>query len=147
MVAAARRAQESLGKVSNGSAATRSSTEPAVLGPARELAPGAVEFAVAGQHAERPRPRGQAAATARTRKSWVLDEKTTASGSPVPSSRATWRLRFGPDLAHHPVPLAVREAGGVVPRLDLALEAGVGPEMMAVRGEMQPLGIGRQAPR
>ena len=54
-------------------------------------------------------------------------------------------LGLGPDLAHHLVPLAVGEAGGVVPRLDLPLEAGVGPEMMAVRGEMQPVGIGRQA--
>jgi hypothetical protein len=52
-------------------------------------------------------------------------------------------LRLGPDFAHHLVPLEVGEAGGVVPRLGLALEAGVGPQMVAVRGEMQPLGIGR----
>ena len=75
----------------------------------------------------------------------MFDEKTIASGSPVPSSRATWRLRLGPDLVHHLVPFAVGEPGGVVPRLDLALEARVGPEMMAVRGEVQPSGIGAEA--
>ena len=31
-------------------------------------------------------------------------------------------LRFGPDLAHHLVPLAVGQGGGVFPALDLALE-------------------------
>ena len=56
-------------------------------------------------------------------------------------------LGLGPDLAHDLVPLAVGEPGGVVPRLDLALEAGVGPQMMAVRGEVQPLGIGAEAAR
>src|SRR5437764_308115 len=54
-------------------------------------------------------------------------------------------LRLGPDLVHHFVPLAVREAGGVVPRFDLPLEARVGPKVMAMRREMQPLGIRRQA--
>ena len=47
-------------------------------------------------------------------------------------------LRFGPHLAHHLVPLAVGEPGGVLPAFDLSFEAGVGPQMMAVRGEMQP---------
>src|SRR6185369_4827374 len=56
-------------------------------------------------------------------------------------------LRFGPDFAHHLVPLAVGEPRGVVPRLDLPVEAGVGPEMMAVRSEVQPSGIGAEAPR
>jgi hypothetical protein len=55
-------------------------------------------------------------------------------------------LRFGPYLVHHLVPLAVGEPGRVVPRLDLAVVARVGPQMMAVRGEMQPVGIGREAP-
>ena len=48
-------------------------------------------------------------------------------------------LRLGPDLAHHLVPLAVGEPRGVVPRLDLSVEAGVGPQMMAVRREVQAL--------
>ena len=30
---------------------------------------------------------------------------------------------------------------------DLPVEAGVGPQMMAVRGEVQPAGIGAEAPR
>ena len=51
-------------------------------------------------------------------------------------------LRLRPDLAHDLVPLAVGKPRGVIPRFDLPVEAGVGPEMMAVRGEVQPVGIG-----
>ncbi|WP_246450399.1 hypothetical protein [Sphingomonas rhizophila] len=47
-------------------------------------------------------------------------------------------LRGGPDLAHHPVPFAVSEARSVVPAFDLAIEAGVGPQMVTVGGEVQP---------
>jgi hypothetical protein len=50
-------------------------------------------------------------------------------------------LSLGPDFVHHLVPLAVSEPRRVVPRFDLAFEAGVGPQVMAVPGEMQPLGI------
>ncbi len=51
-------------------------------------------------------------------------------------------LRFGPDFAHDPVPLAVGEARRILPAFDLALEAGVGPQMVAVRGDVQPVRIG-----
>ncbi len=51
-------------------------------------------------------------------------------------------LRLRPDLAHHPVPFMVGQASGVFPAFDLALERGVGPQMMAVRGEMEPVGSG-----
>ena len=55
-------------------------------------------------------------------------------------------LGLGPNLAHHLVPLAVGEARGVVPRLHVPIEAGVGPQVMAVRGEVQPVGVGSEAP-
>jgi hypothetical protein len=46
------------------------------------------------------------------------------------------RLRLWPQLAHHPLPLAVGKPGGVLPALDLPGEAGVGPQVVAVRGHM-----------
>ncbi len=56
-------------------------------------------------------------------------------------------LRLGPDLVHDPVPLAVGEPRRILPAFDLAFEAGVRPQMMAVRGDVQPLGIGAEAAR
>ncbi|MNT19948.1 hypothetical protein D3C72_1552360 [compost metagenome] len=46
-------------------------------------------------------------------------------------------LRLGDDLAEDQLPLAVGEAVGLGPGLDLGVEAGVGPQVMAVGGEMQ----------
>ena len=54
-------------------------------------------------------------------------------------------LSLGPDFVHDPVPLAIGETGCVLPAFDLALEARVRPEMMAVSGDVQPIGIGGQA--
>ena len=51
-------------------------------------------------------------------------------------------LRLGPDLAHDPVPFMIGEAGRIFPAFDLPLERGVGPQMMAVRREMQAVGRG-----
>ena len=56
-------------------------------------------------------------------------------------------LRLGPHLAHDPVPLVVGKPGRIFPAFDLALERGVGPQMMAVRGEMKPVGRGGEALR
>ncbi|MNC29706.1 hypothetical protein D3C75_779690 [compost metagenome] len=56
-------------------------------------------------------------------------------------------LGFGNDLAEHQIPLAVGEAVGLGPGLDLGVETGVGPQMMAMGGEMQPLGIQTQGAR
>ncbi len=72
----------------------------------------------------------------------MLDANTIASAISVPSSARDIRLRLGPDLAQDLVPFVVGQTGGVVPRLGLAVEAGVGPQVMAVRGEVQALGIG-----
>ena len=132
-------------KSSNGSAATLvSSTSPAsaqraICRRAEWNSPSLVSTRSA------PPPRRGQAAASRMRKSCVLDAKTIADGSPLPSSAATWRLRFGPDLAHHLVPLMVGQARGVFPAFDLAVEDGVGPQMMAVRGEMQPARRGAEA--
>src|SRR4051812_15559845 len=59
--------------------------------------------------------------------------------------RGDFALSFGPNLAHDLVPFAVGEPRGVLPRLELSVVAGVGPQMMTVRREMQALGIGVQA--
>ena len=128
-------------KLSNGSTGTRSTAAPAVFLPARELAPRAVELAVAGQHAERPGAARRGGDQA-DEKSWVFGAKTIASRDAGAELGRDLGLRRGPDLVHHLVPLAVGEPRGVVPRLDLPVEAGVGPQMMAVRGEVQPAGIG-----
>jgi len=53
-------------------------------------------------------------------------------------------LRFGPDRPHDPVPFVVRQRRRVLPGGKMTGMAGIGPEMMAVRGEMQAVGIGRQ---
>src|SRR5690349_2200976 len=70
------------------------------------------------------------------------DQGIALTGPELASDMA---LRLGPHLVHHLIPLAVGEAGGVIPCLDLSFEAGVRPEVMAVRREVQPLGIRRQA--
>ena len=57
------------------------------------------------------------------------------------------RLRLGNDLAEDQVPLAVGEAVGLGPGLHLRVETGVWPQVMAVGGEMQPLGIETQGAR
>ena len=54
------------------------------------------------------------------------------------------RLCLRPDLAHDLVPLAVGKGRGVGPRLHLPIEAGVGPQVMTVRGEVQSAGVGAQ---
>ena len=77
----------------------------------------------------------------------MFGAKTTASGIPVPSSVGDMTLRLGPDLAHDPVPLAVGEPRRIFPAFDLPFEAGVRPQMMAVRSHVQPVRIGAEAPR
>jgi hypothetical protein len=51
-------------------------------------------------------------------------------------------LRRRHDLSEYLLPLAVGEARGVEPALLLRREGDIGPEVMAVGGEMQPLRIG-----
>jgi hypothetical protein len=87
-----------------------------------------VELAVAGQDAQRAL-RGSAE-TIRSSSSCVLGANTIVEGSGSPSSAATWTLRRGPDLAHHPFPFAVGEADAVLPCGELADIRGIGPEMV-----------------
>ena len=56
-------------------------------------------------------------------------------------------LRLGPDLVHDAVPFAVGETRRIFPAFDLAFEASIRPEVMAVRGELEPLRIRSQAAR
>ena len=121
--------------------------EPALLGPARELAAGAVELAVGRQNAQllrivaRTGCRQPEQEVVRVRGKY---DRIRAAGAELGGDIG---LRLGPDLVHHPVPFVVGQPRGVVPRLGLSVEAGVGPEMVAVRGEMEPLGVGLDAPR
>src|ERR1043165_2632223 len=55
-------------------------------------------------------------------------------------------LRPRPDFAPPLVPLAIGQPRCVLPRLHVAVKARVRPEVMAVGREMQPHGIGAQAP-
>ena len=122
----------------------RSNDRCAGLLPSRELAPGAVELAVAGEHPDRP-GLAKRQPIRRTSSSWVLGANTIASGMSGPELGRDLALGLGPDLVHHLVPLAVGKPGGVVPRFDLPVEARVGPEMMAVGSEMEPVRIGAEA--
>ncbi len=45
------------------------------------------------------------------------------------------------------IPLGVGESRGVVPALHLPVETGIGPQMMAVSGHVQPPGSGRNTTR
>ena len=70
-------------------------------------------------------------------KSWVLrgkDNRRRVAGAKFDRDLG---LCLGPYLAHHLVPFAVGKARGVVPSFDLAVETDVGPQMMAVRGDVQ----------
>src|SRR5690606_16210800 len=49
-------------------------------------------------------------------------------------------LSLGDDLAEDQVPFAISETVGLGPGADLAVEAGVGPQVVAVGGEMQAFG-------
>ena len=53
--------------------------------------------------------------------------------------------RLGAALLDGPILHLSSEPGGVAPRRNLAFEAGIRPEMMTMRREMQPLGIGTKA--
>ena len=105
-----------------------------------------MEFAVAGQHAQIGRP-ARAGRDQPDEKIMGVGREDDGFGHRRPSSRGDMGLRLGPDLAHDPVPLAVGEPRRILPAFDLPVEAGVGPQMMAVRGEVQPLRIGGEAPR
>ena len=147
MPAASRRGEEALGKILERLGGDGLDLEPAVLCPARELAPRRMEFAVARQHAQ---PLGIAARARRRQPDQEImrirrehDRRRIAA----PQFVGDMGLRLGPHLAHHAVPLAVGKPRGILPAFDLPGEARVGPQMMAVRGEVQPPGSGAKALR
>ena len=116
-----------------------------LLVPAGELPPGTVEFAVAGQH-----PQRSAAWPRRTRRTggrgnhgcWGENDGVGSAGTP--SSAATWPCASGqtsPITLSH---LRSASAAASCQPFKLAVEAGVGPQMMAVRGQVQPLRRGAE---
>ena len=142
VVAASRAAEEALGEAVERLGGDALDLDPALLLPARELAARAVELSVAGQDARAVRAcRGAAVDQADEEIVRVggEDDRVRLGGAELARDMD---LRLGPDLVHHLVPFAVGEAGRVVPRLHVPVEARVGPEMMAVRREVQPRRIG-----
>ena len=144
MGAAARAVRKRSEKSSNGSAATVSSSSHR-LGPARELSAGAVKLAVVISTRSR-RDRRAARATRRTRKSWVFDANTTASGMPCRARRRR-DAALAATPRPSPCPICSRRAAPRPPAFDLAVEAGIGPQMMTVRRKVQSRGIRLEAPR
>ena len=145
MPAALRRGEEPVGEAVERLGRDSLDLDPALLFPTRELSARAVELAIAGEDPKRAafaRRRGDKPdeEIVRVRRK---DDRVRIAGAELARDM---RLRLGPDLVHDLVPFAVGEARGVFPRLHMPVEAGVGPEVMAVRGEVQPLGIGAEAP-
>ena len=121
--------------------------DAALFLPPRQLTPRAVEFAVAGQDSERfavPTRAGRCQSNDEIVRIRGEDDRRRVAGAKL--SRDL-RLRLGPHLAHHPVPFGVGEPRGIVPAFDLPVAAGVGPQMMAVRGKVQPPRRGAEAAR
>ena len=106
------------------------------LGPARRLAAKAVELAIARQHARlvlAHRRKNTHQQLVRVRREHDAVRRWQFQ------LRRDIGLRLRPDLAHHAVPFVIRQTRRVVPRFLLPLEAGVGPQVMAVRRKVQPL--------
>ena len=137
--------RESLGEGVVGLGRQHLQRNVAAFGPARELAAGAVEFTAGGQHAQ---PAGRAAGGGGPQADKKIvgiagkDDRVRLAGAELCRDRG---LRFGPQFAHHPLPFAVGKPRGVFPAFDLAGEAGVGPQVVAVRRHVQALRRRRQA--
>ena len=139
MAARTRRFEKARGEIAVRLGGDKLELELTLLRPARELAAGAVKLAVAHQHPKSLRIGARHCGG-------EADQKVVSVGR---EHDRVWHagtqlvgdmgLSLGPHFAHHPVPFLVGEPGRVFPRLDLAIEAGVGPQMMAVRGQVQPL--------
>jgi hypothetical protein len=105
-----------------------------------DLPPEAVKLAVGRQHADRLAGRKQ--------REQPHDEavgvgpKGDRRGVRKVEDSRHMPLRRRHDLAEDRLPLAVGETGGIEPALLLRREGDVGPEVVAVGGEMQPLRIG-----
>src|SRR5690242_21271626 len=101
--------------------------DPTFFCPARELAASAVELAVGSEEAEAAAfsRRGGDEADEEVVRVGREDDGVGISSAELPGNMG---LRLGPNRVHHLVPLAVGEAGGIVPRLHLAFKARVWPQ-------------------
>jgi hypothetical protein len=53
-------------------------------------------------------------------------------------------LRLAPNRTHHLIPFVIGKRGCILPCFHLTRKARIGPQMVAVRCEVQPVGIRRQ---
>ena len=134
-------------QVENLARGTRFELEPAIFRPARELPAGGVKFAIAGQHPQAARIGARASRRDPDDEIVGVGGEHDRRGVVAAKLARDLGLGGGPYFAHHPVPLAIGEAGGVVPAFDLAIVTGVGPQVVAVRRHVQPAGRGAKAAR
>ena len=139
-----RRVEETLGKTVERLNGNSLDDSRARFLPPGELPAGTVELAVAGQHANGPVPgAGGEQADQQLVSIWREHDGVGLTRSELSRDLG---LRGGPHLAHHLVPFEVGEQGRILPRLHVTIEARVGPEVMAMGREMQPLRIRAEAP-
>jgi hypothetical protein len=117
------------------------------LGQAQELAAHAVELAVGR---DEPEPAGVAPARGRFERGQEADHQLVRVRRQGHLARRVLHqeAEAGPHLVglgHGAVPFVVHRGGGVVERLDLALACHVGPRLVGVAGEQQPLGHAESA--
>ena len=137
-VAATGGGKEALGKIAKRLGVDEGQHDLARFDPARHLAPCRVEFAAAHQYAQRPVGGARAGRGEADQEIMGIGREDNRRAVAAAKLGCDVRLCFGPHFAHHPVPLVVGEPRGVVPTLHLAVEAGIGPQMVAVRGHVQP---------
>ena len=111
------------------------------LHPACHLAAKAVEFAVGCQHLDRLHRHG---GDQPHQKIMRVRRKAEGRGIRQVELIRDMLLRLRPDRSHDPVPFVVGQNSCIVPSCHMSVTACIGPEMMAVGSEMQPLRIGRQ---
>src|SRR5690348_9387203 len=145
VLAASRAIEEAVGETVERLRRNRFDRDPPFLLPARKLPPRTVEFAVGR---EDPQLSGLPG-----RRGDQPDDELVGVGREGDRIRRAGAelaghlpLRRRPELVHDLVPLAVGKPGSVVPRFHMRVEARVGPEVVAVRCEMQPVGVRSKAP-
>ena len=118
--------------------------DPPGLGPAQRLAAKRVELAIAGQHARAFHGQG---GNDPHQKIVGVGGKGDCRRIGQSQFAGDVALGFGDDFAEHPVPFVIGQPCRVVPRLDLSGIAGIGPQVVAVRSEMEPVRRGTQRAR
>ncbi len=117
----------------------RGQLDPTGFGPAQRLAAERVELAVAGQHPRAIHRQGRD----------DPDQEIVGVGREGDAGRigqaqlgGDVALGLGDHFGEDLVPLVVGQQRGIVPGLHLSIETGIGPQVMAVRGKVQPSGRG-----